>query len=176
MNLQSLSNLSEIISGIAVVITLIYLALQIRQSTRAVQTENYARALDRLSAMQSTMAQSADLSLLMSRGLSDISRLSALEKTQFNWIMLEAFGAYEFMFHASETNDIPDEVWQRWSLVIAYMMSFPGIQTWWKINPSPFMKSFTAYVESINNKNPTDIKAIQRYHDFLREEKVNTDS
>jgi len=32
--------------------------------------------------------------------------------------MLEGFGAYEFMFHASKTNDIPDEVWQRWSLLI----------------------------------------------------------
>ncbi|MFT5520826.1 MAG: hypothetical protein ACI9IA_001423 [Enterobacterales bacterium] len=176
MNLQSLANLSEIISGIAVVITLIYLALQIRQSTRAVQTENYARTLDRISTMQSSMSQNSDFALLQSRGMADISKLTTLEKTQFNWSMLEAFGAYEFMFHASETKDIPDEVWQRWSLVIALMMTLPGVQTWWEINPSPFTMSFTAYVESINSDNPTDMNAVQRYHDFLREKKVDTGS
>ena len=176
MNLQSLANLSEIVSGVAVVITLIYLALQIRQSTRAVQTENYARTLDRISTMQSSLSQNSDIALLQSRGMADTSKLTTLEKTQFSWSMLEVFGAYEFMFHASETNDIPAEVWQRWSLVIALMMTLPGVQTWWKINPSPFTKSFTAYIESINSDNPTDMKSVQRYHDFLREDKVNADS
>jgi hypothetical protein len=174
MNLQSLSNLSEIISGIAVVITLIYLALQIRQSTRAAQTENYARAEERLSSMWSCMSQNGDFAILISRGMTDISRLSSVEKIQFNWAMIEAFGAYEFMFHASETKDIPDEVWQRWSMAIAIIMSYPGMQAWWTVNPFPFTASFAAYVESIISDNPADMKAVQRYRDFLLEEKVNT--
>jgi hypothetical protein len=176
MNLQSLSNLSEIISGIAVVITLIYLALQIRQSTRAAQTENYACALERISSMQSRMSQDGDFALLISSGMRDISKLTSVEKMQFNWAMLEVFGAYEFMFHASQTKDIPEEVWQRWSMSIAIMMSYSGVQAWWKVNPNPFTASFTAYVESIISDNPTDMKAVQRYRDFLLEEKVNTGS
>ena len=137
--------------------------------------ENYARALDRLSAIQSSMAQNGDFSLLMMKGCADITTLSKLEKNQFHWAMLEGFGAYEFMFLASETNDIPDEVWQRWSSIMAYMMTFPGVQTWWKINPSSFTTSFTTYVDSINSDNPTDMKTVHPYNDFLSDEKVNTD-
>jgi len=51
-DLQSLANIGEIIGAITVVLSLIYLAIQIRQSTQAQRTENYSRALDRLAAMQ----------------------------------------------------------------------------------------------------------------------------
>ena len=41
LTLQDLGNIGELISGIAVVISLIYLAVQIRQNTRTVRTSTY---------------------------------------------------------------------------------------------------------------------------------------
>ena len=40
-NLESLANLGEIVGAIAVVVSLIYLAVQVRQNTQAQQTENF---------------------------------------------------------------------------------------------------------------------------------------
>ena len=171
MNLESLASLSEIISGIAVVVSLIYLAIQIRQNTRSGQTANYALTLERMGAMQSLMANDADHALLMSKGVADTSILTTTEKIQFNWAMYESFGAFEFMFHTSNTSAIPEEVWQRWSLTVAWWFTQPGVLTWWKVKPVPFTSSFTAYIESIINNNPTDIQATQRFQEFLREKK-----
>ncbi len=50
-NLESLANLGEIIGAVAVVVSLIYLAVQVRQNTHAQQTENFSRALDRVAAL-----------------------------------------------------------------------------------------------------------------------------
>jgi hypothetical protein len=44
MDLETLGNLGEFISGIVVIISLVYLAMQVRQNTRSLRTENYARA------------------------------------------------------------------------------------------------------------------------------------
>ena len=46
MTLQDLGNLGEFIGSIAVVITLIYVARQIRQSSEASQTEGLNKALE----------------------------------------------------------------------------------------------------------------------------------
>ena len=52
-----LATIGEIIDAVTVVLSLIYLAIQLRQNTQAQRTENYSRALDRLVAMRSSMRQ-----------------------------------------------------------------------------------------------------------------------
>jgi hypothetical protein len=51
----------------------------------------------------------------VTRGPIDPSRLTEEERVQFAWAFYEMFGAFEFMFHQSESGALPREVWQRWS-------------------------------------------------------------
>ena len=167
LDLQSLANLGEIVGAVAVVASLLYLAVQVRQGTNAQRTENYARALERVSAMQSVLSQDGEISRIFARGVQDTSNLTALEKIRFTWSLYEAFDAFEFMFHTYKTNQIPEEVWIRWSLTVAWWMGFPGVQTWWENRPVQFTESFTLFVESVIRENPTDIEANQRWQQFV---------
>jgi len=171
MNLESLANLGEIIGAIAVVVSLIYLAVQVRQNTRAQQAENFSRALDRVAAMQATLSRDPDISVIFSKGVSDPSNLTTGERLQFTWAMYELFGAFEFMFLASKENSIPEEFWQRWSSAVAWWLTFPGVQSWWNVRPIPFTGSFTSYVESLLENNPTNPESSRRYQDFVAQGK-----
>jgi hypothetical protein len=171
-NLESLANLGEIIGAITVVVSLIYLAVQVRQNTQAQQTENFSRALDRVAAIQATLSQDPETSVIFSRGVSDPSDLTSRERMQFTWTMYELFGAFEFMFLASKTNAIPDEIWQRWSSAVAWWLSYSGVKVWWKARPIPFSESFTSYIESLLENNPTNAESARRYQQFLAEGKV----
>ena len=167
MDLQALANISQILGGIAVVVSLIYLAIQVRQGTRAQRTENYARALDRVATMQALLSQDADLSKVFSRGVVAVSTLTPQQRIQLTWSLYEAFGAFEFMFHASKTDAIPEEVWKRWSAATAWWLTFPGIRSWWNARPVPFTESFTAYIDALIRENPTDAEAMKRWQDFI---------
>jgi hypothetical protein len=171
MDLQSLANLSEVIGSVVVVLSLIYLAVQVRQNTEAQRAENYSRALDRLAAMQSILSQGDEISLILSKGTLDTSKLTPQERIRFTWFFLEAFGAYEFMFHASRTDAIPEEVWTRWSSATAWWLTFPGVQAWWHATPIPFTKSFTTFVDSLIEYNPTDAEVTRRFQDFITQGK-----
>jgi len=167
IDLQNLANLGEVVGAVVVILSLIYLAIQVRQNTQAQRTENYSRALDRLAAMQSMLSQDGEISLIFSKAVVDASKLTPQERMRFTWSMYEAFGAFEFMFHASRTDAIPDEVWARWSAGVAWWLSCPGVQTWWHARPFPFTESFTAFVESLLKDNPTDLESAQRYQKFV---------
>ena len=117
--------------------------------------------------MQATLSQNPDSSVVFSRGVSDPTELTPRQRMQFTWAMYELFGAFEFMFLASKDNSIPEEIWQRWSLAVAWWLTFPGVQTWWKVRPIPFADSFTSYVESLIEKNPTNVESTRRYQDFV---------
>jgi hypothetical protein len=167
MDLQSLANLGEVVGAVAVVASLLYLAVQVRQGTRAQQSENYARAMERVAAMQSVLSHDGEISHIFARGVQDMARLTGLEKIRFSWALYEAFDAFEFMFLTYSSNQMPEEVWQRWSMTVAWWLSFPGVQTWWKYRPVQFTASFALFVESLLRDNPTDIEAQQAWHDFI---------
>jgi len=132
MDLQSLANLGEFISGLAVVISLVYLAFQVRQNTQSLRTENYARALDRVAAIQSQLSAHSELSRIFSTGALDPSRLTPQQRIQMTWGLYETFGAFEFMFHAARSHALPDPVWSRWSAAVAWWLTFPGVRSWWQ--------------------------------------------
>lgn len=167
MNLDYLANLGEIVGAAAVVVSLIYLAIQVRQSTQSQRTENYVRALERLSTMQSILSQDGTLSRLYAKGVQDASALTAQERIQFTWSLYEAFGAFEFLFHAAEIKTVPEQVWTRWSAAVAWWLSYPGVQAWWAARPVPFTESFTAFVDATLRNNPTDPDTVQRWTDFI---------
>ena len=167
IDLQSLANLGEVIGAAAVVASLLYLALQVRQTSRAQRTENYARALERVSAFQAVLSQDSDLARIFAKGVWDTSKLTSLEKIRFTWSLYEAFGSFEFMFHTYQTDEISEEVWRRWSQTVAWWLIFPGVQQWWTNRPVNFTESFTLFVESLIRENPSEKKAIQRWQQYV---------
>ena len=173
-DLQTLANIGEIIGAVTVVLSLIYVAVQIRQSTQAQRTENYSRAMDRIAAIQSSLSQDDELSRIFSKGVLDTTNLTSQERLRFTWSLYEAFGAFEFMFHTSKTDAIPEEVWKRWSAAVAWWLTFPGVQNWWTSRPTPFTDSFTLFVESLLEDNPTDVDSSQRYQEFIAVGKPQT--
>ena len=166
-DLESLANLGEIIGAAAVVISLIYLAVQVRQNTQAQRTENFSRALDRVAAMQAALSRDSGTAVIFAKGVVDASRLTRKERIRFTWAMYELFGAFEFMFLASKSKSLPADVWQRWSAAVAYWLSFDGVQTWWHARPIPFTSGFTSYIESLLADNPVDKESAKRYQEFI---------
>lgn len=166
-DLQTFANLGEFIGGVAVIVSLAYLARQVHQNTQSLRTENYARALDRLAAMQSQLSHDGSLSRIFSKGVADVSKLTPEERIQLTWALYEAFGAFEFMFHAAQARTLPDEVWGRWSSTVAWWLSFPGVQSWWQHRPAPFSEGFSSFVEGILRNNPTDRAAAERWQRFV---------
>lgn len=171
-NLEYWASLGEIIGAITVVISLLYLAIQVRQNTRAQRLENASRILDRTASMQGALSRDPATSALFSKGVSNPSQLSPQERIQFTWAMYEFFGALEFMFLASKEKSIPKEIWQRWSLAAAWWLTFPGVQAWWDARPIPFADSFSSYIESLRETNPTDPESTRRYQSFLADGKL----
>jgi hypothetical protein len=95
--------------------------------------------------------------------------------------MYELFGAFEFMFFVSKANATPEEIWQRWSSAVAWWLSYSGVRAWWKVRPIPFSvrpipfsESFTSYIETVLENNPTDTESTRRYQQFLAEGRVPT--
>ena len=148
MDLAQWANVGELLGGIGVIISLLYLAYQIRGSSRAQKAESYARALERLSSVQGRLAQDASFNELLNVGLMTPDQLSLNQRTQLTWLFTEMFGAFEFMYLQSEEGNLPDVIWDQWQTTMRWWLTFEGARRWWKGRPAPFSRPFTELVDS----------------------------
>ena len=149
MDLDTLAKLGEFIGGIFVVISLIYLAYQLRQNTLSLRAENYARLFDRMSTLQSRLTADAELHRLFMIGAEDPGRLLPAERLRFSWALYEMFGTGEFMYHQSLDKTLPPVVWARWEATIGWWLSHPGMRAWWAGKPAPLAADFEAFGDEL---------------------------
>jgi hypothetical protein len=166
LTLEALAQLGEFIGAVAVVVSLAYLAYQVRQNTHSLRSENYARAHDRVAAVQARLGDPSQ-ARVFGRAVWDPGTLSPAERIQFAWALYEMFGAFEFMYHQAQAGALPPEVWERWAATLGWWTSLPGVQAWWRSKPAPFSASFTRFVEDGLERGTPDPEAALRWQEFL---------
>lgn len=167
MELDTLAKLGEFVGGFFVVVSLVYLAHQVRQNTRSLRTENYARVLDRMSALQAQLSADSELNRIVVVGAGRPEALERQERVRFGWAMYELFGAAEFMYHQAVQKALPAEVWTRWQKTVAWWFSHPGIRTWWDNKPTPLSSDFESFVEDLLRSHQIDEEAARRWELFV---------
>ena len=85
--LEDLGNIGDFLGGIGVVVTLAYLAIQIRQNSRTVKASAAQSVLQSLSEALIASAESPRLTRVVSVGLTDFQQLDESEQAQlFVWL------------------------------------------------------------------------------------------
>ncbi|MDX1577750.1 MAG: hypothetical protein R3266_04670 [Gemmatimonadota bacterium] len=167
MDLPTVSMLGQAVGGFFVVVSLIYLARQVRQQSELLITENYGRVLERMSAIQSQLGTDRELSHLLVIGAQSPGALTSSERVRFSWAMYELFGAGEFMYNQAQEDALPPKVWERWKTTIAWWISHPGMQAWWEAKPSPFTSDFEGFIKDLIRGEAWDHAAIDRWETFV---------
>ena len=167
MNLETLARLGEFVGGFFVVVSIVYLAHQVRQNTKSLRAENYARVLNRLATVQSNLSVHAELNRIVIVGAQTPEALSRADRVRFGWALYELLGAAEFVYHQAQERAVADEVWERWKSTLAWWMSNPGMRLWWRSRPSPFSQRFERLVDELIRDTPIDHEAVERWRRFV---------
>lgn len=149
MTLSQLADLGELVGGIAVVASLVYLAVQIRQNTRTVRgstlhqnTDLWADIFLRLAEPSTAQAYVAGMA-----GSPDIRRL---HYTQFFFICRAMFLGYENQFYQMRQGVLDAETYAGYQRSISsQFLAFRGFRLWWQQSRSVFTAAFVAHIDAM---------------------------
>ena len=161
MTLDQLANIGEIIGSIAVIVSIVYLAIQIRTNTEAERTGTYQAIVSDFGALNNTMASTPELSHLFVQAMESYHPLSADEKARISQLFFQCFRFFENMFYQNQKGYLDEEVWTGWKRLMLTYYSRPGFQTWWEHRRDVYSESFALFLES----EKLDRK-IASYHDI----------
>ena len=131
MTLEALGNIGEFLGGIGVVVTLAYLAVQIRKNTQSVRSAALDSISTSISEFMDKVAQDPALTKLWFDGLSGTIELSETDNRRFNLLLISLIRRWENAFHQSQAGVLESASWSGMRVGITIALSSPGAQAWW---------------------------------------------
>ena len=155
MDLNTLANIAEILSGAGVIASLIFVGYELRQNTLQKRLDNWSRQVDRFSDIYGR-ASDPVLGDLIARGRDNYHGLTEGEKIPFGHHLEQLCIALEAMLHASDENIIGEgDIIQLFEKHIMYHIGCPGGRAWYSEfqQQRGFPPFITGYINKTLQKN-----------------------
>ena len=148
-NISRWSVVAEVVSAVAVVLSLIYVGSEIRQNTISTQLSNAYSAVT-LSSTSSQWLSDSEFAATYAVGLRDFSALDDTQRIQFEGFVSQKLNVWEIVFLSHEQGLIDDAAWGAWE---GYFKSQIRSESWrsvWKDSQSDgFQGPFQVHVDTI---------------------------
>lgn len=128
--------MGEIAGAIAVLITLLYVARQIRQSNRQNLLGAYQHTIDSMNSVCTLASQNPELGAIVLSGRQSYESLDSVERFQFDHFHFHILNIIESHLYQSEQTAL-DEEYRNWArenleLIVQAYLDFPGTRSFWK--------------------------------------------
>ena len=143
---EFLGGIGGLVAAVGVIATLLYLARQIQQNTKSVQSANYATWIDSISAAHELIMQANDF---VEDAIHDARELNGDEFWRFHNLCLQTFYAFEAVFLFRQNGTVDEEYFQaRMRMFKNGVIDRPGYSKWWEAwAVDVFDTRFVDYVE-----------------------------
>jgi hypothetical protein len=147
MNWDALGAVGEVVGALGVIVSLLYLAGQVRNNSRQLRHAAAQAVLDKLNGLIGQLAFTAGAGDIWTRGLSGLDALNDDEElVRFSSMLLQAFWAYEEVLHYRRAGVIEDWAWTHAKAPLDHFMRTPGFQEWWQLRSDWFGEDFQLFV------------------------------
>ena len=157
MTLADLGNIGEFVGAIAVVISLAYLAVQIRQNTKTLRASTYQAVLDSARADNELVLVHPHLERIYRMGRRVPTALTDEERPLFRHLIAQLLLNHEAMFLQHQHGVIDEDLWRRRQVALRALVLQPGVRQWWAGGGSrnvreSFDRGFQELVDSLLDK------------------------
>ena len=127
MDLNTLASIGEFAGAIAVVVSVLYLAIQIRHNSKTVRSAALQTVSDTSIRALSSMAAPGTADVVV-KGLRDVDPLTPTEGFQFRTHISIMMIGFQGTFYQYRDGLIPEAVWRRNLGVMRFWTAFKGVQ------------------------------------------------
>jgi len=149
MNWEAAGAIGEIIGALAVFLTLAYLAIQIRQNTKAVRTSALDSAVSAVNSIREKLLESSELTEIYINGSKNPESLSEAEIVRYRILMTNTFWSIWNLYSQAKYAELSTSAWECQIHVIMRLLNTNGGKWFWKMHSKEFEDSFVIEIDRI---------------------------
>ena len=140
---------AEAAGALGVLISIVYLALQVKQNTdesRITRGQNLITANSEVNAM---VANNPELSHIVRTGMTEFASLSPDDQFRFSMLFFSFMTKNDFNYQLWRGHRLESEHWERTEFELRTFLVLPGCRDWWQRDKTRFSGDFVEYVDSL---------------------------
>lgn len=155
MTLEQYANLFEVMGGVIVAITLIFLVVQMRQNTHALRSATVLGSHNTTLTVYGMLLEDSMIRILC-KGMPNPGELTAVEKAKFNAFWTATLQNYQQTYFQIRAGTYEQSLYDGWWQVLRDNFLSPGFQLHWKHRKFILSREFQEFVEQdVLSRDPT---------------------
>lgn len=151
IKLKKFALIIEILGGFAILISLIFVGIQLRENTRATRSSTATATIGTMTNWYVTMGTDAETSSAFWKFLSNPESLEKEEQLQHIYILHGLLLTFQNSYYLAKEGTLDERIPESLNQVIIGVKDQPGFQMYWKSRKSIFFKEYRDYVDEIMN-------------------------
>ena len=144
MTLEDFGNIGEMVGGLAVVISLLYLAVQIRQNSRIARFEAHRALSVAMGSVISDVARDPEMYRIWKAAVDAPEEATYDDRERFGMILYQVFTTFS---DADRFSSLDPELTKRYNLFLDRYIRMPAVQEWWSRQGEHFPRAFRERVQ-----------------------------
>jgi len=155
MSFEQLSYLAQIVASIGVIVSLIFVGLQIKHNTGALQRNEHNSTMAQWTVIRQAIARNRDIAELMTAGLSGERALDAADRLRLEQMLQEYAWASFHIWDRTQRGVFPKGTFEATAgIFLCGLLTTPRGGTWWRdAKHTGFIPGFVADVDAVLAKN-----------------------
>jgi len=160
MDWNAVGAIANLVGASGVMVSLIYLGIQIRQNTRTEQARAFNEIFSNFTAQNLVMFGPTNIDVVIS-GIQDFKTLNGRDKLRFDHLMMGYFNALEATIFSKTAFLLGDDTLENWAYSLrTRFLPYPGVRDWWSEAKPIFAPETRAWIDK-------QISATDKESDYL---------
>src|SRR5438876_11728378 len=158
MNWEAINAVSQLVSSIAVVLSVLYLGIQVHRSTRVARLATQDAAATALRDVTKPLMENAELERIWRVGLEDLGALSTEDRARFFHATYQFLKAFETIHFHYVYGLMDRQLWEGWHGLLRHYVAATGIAEYWNLCSVVFSDRFRKFVNALER--PTEQRTV----------------
>jgi hypothetical protein len=147
MDWNAIGAIAETLGAIGVIVTVAYLAIQIRQNTQTVRSAAQQAMFDNTHETRLALSQDPHLAGLLIKANQNYDALTDEERVRFDSFAGLVFGQWENVYFQRDHAAVDPEMWSAWDASYREVAGAPSFRRVWEIEKHRYIPGFRNHVD-----------------------------
>ncbi len=162
MNLESVYYDTQIVAAIAVIVSLFYVAYEVRHNTKALRLSTYQSVVNSSMDILHSLYSSNETATFYHRCLFDNSELNGPEKLRWHAVMITLYRHWDNLLYQNRMGLLEDEMWLSYDRTMTHYLAYKAWVDWFATNGHLFSTNLQQLlgdkIKDIQSKNVNEKK------------------
>ena len=149
MSLETIYYVGQTVAVVAILVSLVFVGVQIRQNTKATRAASHHAITDSFNAINSIIGTIPEAARIWRLGLECLANLNVDEQMSFAFVSLAYMRIFETLYYQKHIGMMEAQLFEAERRSIAWIAQNAGFRDWWKSNEISLSDEYRAYVDEI---------------------------